>query len=345
MKYKLTKMKKIILLLLFGALIALILIRNLTNNSVFYETINYNLIDTIKQFPPNSINWIDRPNSIKKINNKIIFVDGNNNRILICNKDFSNCKSVGRKGKGPNEFLSPGFLQVRHDKIYINDIGNQRIQVLNKNGKFIKSIKFKTRLLHMLNFAVSYDGNFVYIPAIKEDVLFYKYRTDGSLISGYGTTIKYNDPMQTIIMNAVLLEVDEQDNVYTIFFGLPIIRKYDKENNLLWESNLSFIEGVKERKLAVDKSRQNNNNMKYAFLNIFVSSIYNSGILYVIYAAQSKEFWPQKILGLDTSTGKVKKIININNYEFIPNSICFSKNILFATDDYSNRILIFKTAK
>ena len=66
MKYKLTKMKKIILLLLFGALIALILIRNLTNNSVFYETINYNLIDTIKQFPPNSINWIDRPNSIKK---------------------------------------------------------------------------------------------------------------------------------------------------------------------------------------------------------------------------------------------------------------------------------------
>jgi hypothetical protein len=55
--------------------------------------------------------------------------------------DFSLINRFGQKGKAPGEFTFPQNFVVKADEIYICDTGNHRVQVLDKNGNFIKQIK------------------------------------------------------------------------------------------------------------------------------------------------------------------------------------------------------------
>ncbi len=44
----------------------------------------------------------------------------------------------GRTGSGPGEFKSPAGIGVdKHDNIYVTEIGNDRVQVFDRTGKFL----------------------------------------------------------------------------------------------------------------------------------------------------------------------------------------------------------------
>ncbi len=44
----------------------------------------------------------------------------------------------GKTGSGPGEFKAPAGLAIdKNDNIYIAEIGNDRVQVFDKNGNFI----------------------------------------------------------------------------------------------------------------------------------------------------------------------------------------------------------------
>ena len=46
--------------------------------------------------------------------------------------------AFGRSGSGPGEFKAPsGIAFDRHDNLYVNEIGNSRVQVFDKEGRFI----------------------------------------------------------------------------------------------------------------------------------------------------------------------------------------------------------------
>ena len=83
-----------------------------------------------------------QPNDIVVAPNGDIFVaeghGGANSRILKFSKDGKLIKSIGKKGTGPGEFDQPHALAFdSKGRLVVGDRGNNRIQILDQEGKFI----------------------------------------------------------------------------------------------------------------------------------------------------------------------------------------------------------------
>jgi sugar lactone lactonase YvrE len=83
-----------------------------------------------------------QPNDIVVAPNGDIFVaeghGGANSRILKFSKDGKLIKSIGKKGSGPGEFDQPHALAFdSKGRLIVGDRGNNRIQILDQDGKFI----------------------------------------------------------------------------------------------------------------------------------------------------------------------------------------------------------------
>ena len=83
-----------------------------------------------------------QPNDIVVAPNGDIFVaeghGGANSRILKFSKDGKLIKSIGKKGTGPGEFDQPHALAFdSKGRLVVGDRGNNRIQILDQDGKFI----------------------------------------------------------------------------------------------------------------------------------------------------------------------------------------------------------------
>ena len=63
---------------------------------------------------------------------------GANSRILKFSKDGKLIKTIGEKGTGPGEFDTPhGLAMDAQGRLFVADRGNNRIQILDPDGKFI----------------------------------------------------------------------------------------------------------------------------------------------------------------------------------------------------------------
>jgi sugar lactone lactonase YvrE len=83
-----------------------------------------------------------QPNDVVVAPNGDIFVGeghgGGNSRILKFSKDGKFIKSIGKKGPGPGEFDQPHALAFdSKGRLVVGDRGNNRIQILDQEGKFI----------------------------------------------------------------------------------------------------------------------------------------------------------------------------------------------------------------
>lgn len=81
---------------------------------------------------------LDAPAGIWIYEKEIAIADFYNHRILYF--DGKKWKSIGRKGKKKGEFFYPTDVQITKDKIFVADAYNNRIQVLNKEGKVLNVI-------------------------------------------------------------------------------------------------------------------------------------------------------------------------------------------------------------
>jgi sugar lactone lactonase YvrE len=83
-----------------------------------------------------------QPNDVVVAPNGDIFVaeghGGGNSRILKFSKDGKFIKAIGKKGTGPGEFDQPHALAFdSKGRLIVGDRGNNRIQILDQDGKFI----------------------------------------------------------------------------------------------------------------------------------------------------------------------------------------------------------------
>ena len=61
--------------------------------------------------------------------------------ISISNIQYSYAQSIGTSGDGDGEFNIPQGIATNNTHIYISDTGNNRIQILNVNGEFVKQFE------------------------------------------------------------------------------------------------------------------------------------------------------------------------------------------------------------
>ena len=80
----------------------------------------------------------DAPAAVDKNGNDVIVADFYNHRVIY--KKNGKASNFGKKGKGPGEFHYPTDVQFAHDKIFVADAYNHRVQVFDKDANHLLTI-------------------------------------------------------------------------------------------------------------------------------------------------------------------------------------------------------------
>ena len=172
---------------------------------------------------------------------KIYIADGGNNRIVIMDENLNMLKTFGKGGQGPGDLSHPYCLSFnKNNNLIVLELRTRRFQIMDKNGSYISSFMNPTG---WINFACTANDN-IYIGKGALEALLFVLDLDGNKIAKFGECYeKIEDPFMNEISNNVLCESDNENNIYCVFMNHPIIRKYDKNHNLVFEKKTeNFVE-------------------------------------------------------------------------------------------------------
>lgn len=166
------------------------------------------------------------------------------NRILVLDRKFEIVRSIGSIGSGPDRLFRPGQIDVSGDGIiYVQDGGNERIQAFALDGTHVGGFNVNG----YMGFAAG-AGNEIYLGQPENGSLVSVYsRTGKSLRSFgrlkkysevYGAEVAYKDEQYNLAINRVRLFVDRDENIVVSFMFAPIIQKYTRRGDLLFEKRL-----------------------------------------------------------------------------------------------------------
>lgn len=239
------------------------------SDSEEYTRVAYSISEFREYIPERVEEVFVSPQCATFYKDELYVADFKRNEVFAVTKNWSSARLVAKDGKGPGEVTGPQHIRVVNDLIYVLDLGNQRIQLLDLQGRFLKS--FQVRLFTWRNFAVNSKGN-IFISRAAKDGLVAEYDPEGKLISLFGELKK---PVE--FQNTVNIEVDKDDNIYVIFFSQPIIQKYSADKKLLWESDISFLREVKERLKRISKDPR-----QEGIHSVIDESVVDRGYLYLL---------------------------------------------------------------
>ncbi|MBN2280094.1 MAG: hypothetical protein JXQ65_05910 [Candidatus Marinimicrobia bacterium] len=337
-------MKKIIIFPIVLMILIIIYVFKYYSNMI--ETEDYIVEKKITQFSEDSSGYLFDPHSIQYTNYKFIITDTKNYRIMVLDTNFKKLLAFGNRGVGPEEFGVPFYSIFKNDKFYISDEMNYKINIFNQNGEFSNVVKTE-KLYDISNFALT-NSNTILIPNLvySTNSIFKEYSIDGKLIGEYGKRIPFIDPKIEINKNIVLINTDAEDNIYTIFHTEPIIRKYNRDGELIWEKNVKNIKEIK-RSYNFNKNYLKKDDYKYNIISLAIYSLVYKDKLYVVFSGNPEGH----IYTFDKNTGKVVNKLNIVNNLFeskeplYTHSICFFKENLIFLDRIKNALFICKREK
>lgn len=129
----------------------------------------------------------------------IFVLDSGNNCLKKYSKEYKFITEVGKKGQGPGEMSGPlGFTLDKDDNIYLNDIGNRRINIYDSNLIFVKTIPLKEDKTYK---GLFFDDNnhliFLCSPRHIKEKYFYVYTSEGDLLYSFFPVFRPDAPKLT----------------------------------------------------------------------------------------------------------------------------------------------------
>lgn len=183
----------------------------------------------------------------------IYILESRGNSIKKYDKDFKYITTIGKEGMGPGEFRFPRHFDIGSDnRIYVQNMGNQRIEIMSLEGDYIESI----RMLLMNSSALRFDsGAYVKIVGqrsfepLQDDelnTLVHIYDSAGTETNVFGKMRKYEEINMAVYGNAAQLAHDRDDNIYTAMQSQNRIEKYTVTGKLLLKISreLPYEEGI-----------------------------------------------------------------------------------------------------
>lgn len=170
-------------------------------------------------------------------------LDSGNQRILKFDENYDLIWEMGRKGKGPGEFLfqggtiNSGFLTVsKQGEIYVIDNINSRVQIFDTNGNYLKSFK-----IPWTAGGIDLDNqDNIYLNGYSKTSkhLLYVFDNNGSYLDSFAEKLIENP--DAFRANKIKFSINDMGEIFIAFSFWPLIRKYDINRKLIWEKELNL---------------------------------------------------------------------------------------------------------
>lgn len=163
-------------------------------------------------------------------NSELYIVDRADNCIFICDNNGRFLRTLGRKGQGPGEFLSPGKVLAAQDSLIVLNQGNSRVDFFDLSGQFKRSFK----IFKSYRDCAVHSGR-IYLTSMGQrdeklvDVLDFQ----GNRLFSFGDT-RYDH----YLLNWCRIAISSDGNIYLAFEHLPAIQRYTVDGRLLNEFRL-----------------------------------------------------------------------------------------------------------
>jgi len=154
-------------------------------------------------------------------NNLVYIVDSGNNRIQVFDRQGHFKRTIGRRGQGPGDLLSPMSIAFdSRDNIIIADYDNHRIQTFDPQGNSLSTFKTPVGLP---GFAAVTKGNDIAVycqsKSFQTRSILSLYSRDGRFIKDIG---KHNDGAKTPLEHESLyIAPDKSGHWIVAFFAVP----------------------------------------------------------------------------------------------------------------------------
>jgi hypothetical protein len=197
----------------------------------------------------------------------IYVLDSGNTRVQKFGPDGKYVATIGRKGQGPGEFISPGGLDFDEDgNLVVTDTAQMRLHVIIGGGKDVKSIVLKDEPIYgvrslgtggYVGRASTYSFPGANQPAkkINEMRLFRRLDPGGRVTASFGELADFGEALTNATGNASEFDVDGRDAVTVSFNAQNRLEKYNIDGKILWRADrpLNYGTAVK-KKGSIDRS-------------------------------------------------------------------------------------------
>ncbi|UCH96952.1 MAG: hypothetical protein JSV88_08910 [Candidatus Aminicenantes bacterium] len=277
----------------------------------FYSTI---LADEIRIYEadvkevPLYINF----NNIQKIVSfkECLYVLDSRNHRIVAIKDNKPLKQIGMIGNKKGELYYPSSLFIDGNSFfYVLDRGNRRVQIMDSKGNYKGDIPERP-----LAFGMAVDSKGLILlsqPKLKKLITVYDIKGKrlaqfGELLNPseiYGDAYKKYDNDYKLSMNRIYLTIGEKDDIWVVFYHMPLICRYDNEGNLVYKKIID-IEGIDKLKEAVWNTSSHPEYLSLGMDGFTLTMVIND----IVYEGKSKKVYvllgDNQILVLNSKTNE-----------------------------------------
>lgn len=168
--------------------------------------------------------------------NNILVTDVRENAVVQIDPNGDTARKIGQFGSGPGDFAQPLYIGTdRRGNIFVYEGGNQRVQILDKEGNYIRSFKTYRPCYSM---DVDNDG-LVYLCFLNDNInspLINVFSSWGQEVTQFGARI---DAGEVGSFNNICIRVTDR-HVWVAWRTYPIIRKYTKSGEMISEIIVNY---------------------------------------------------------------------------------------------------------
>lgn len=169
------------------------------------------------------------PGQMVSFHNHLFVIDTKEHCVKMLTPQGELRRILGRKGPGPQEFLSPYGMAVGKNTLYVGNSKNLRMEIFAANGDHRDSFKVPARPSAV---AVEAAGTLL-IAFPFANRLVHRYSPSGTLLASMVDLPKENDSLLASFYCQVLLAVNDKREFFVIHQFRNLIERYDASGKRL----------------------------------------------------------------------------------------------------------------
>lgn len=184
---------------------------------------------------------------------RIVVADSKANQIIVADEKGRALSVIGRKGLGPGEFDEPIKIAFGKDGLLVYEGGSQRLQFLTVTGVLLHGHAVVNPAGSCLYGTMGFGKSHLISKKNSADEEIGRYGTiygkAWTEATDFGGSEKKRGIVPDFDKNKVIPLADGEENVYGVHQALPIIKKFRKSGELIWEKEIVVpeMEPIKSR--------------------------------------------------------------------------------------------------